>query len=221
MNLSEIGDPQAHDLLRIDRDCLTAGCVAPPSWVKESLTSYPWVVVRRAPAPVGQIAIGVRGTTRSERWGGFSEKSLISKIVRPADLLVLGPTSARIPRTPALKVLQEIIERWRDLTLAWGPTGSVGFELASGRQVTTAVSDLDIAVRASHRIGVDQARSLWDRATGLLTKVDVRVETPECGFSLEEYVCASSGRILLRYPDGPRFGDDPWNERSNRQVTVL
>jgi phosphoribosyl-dephospho-CoA transferase len=221
MKPSEIDDPQVHDLLSIDPDCLTADCLAQPSWVKEALISCPWVVVRRAQAPVGQIAVGVRGTTRSERWGGFCGKSLIIKIVRPADLLVVGRSSDRIPRTPALKVLQEVIERWRDLTLPWGPTGSVGFELATGREVTTETSDLDVAIRAPHRIVVEQARSLWDRVTGLKTKVDVRVETLECGFSLEEYVCTSSGRILLRFPDGPRFGDDPWNERSNAEATAL
>jgi phosphoribosyl-dephospho-CoA transferase len=221
MSLSEISDPQVHDLFRIDRDCLTAGCVAQPSWVKESLTTWPWVAVRRARAPVGQIAVGVRGTTRSERWGGFCPKILIDKIVRPADQLVLTRASSWIPRTPALKVLQVVIERWWDFTLPWGPTGSVGFELATGSLVTTETSDLDIAIRAPQRIVVEQARSLWDRVTGLQTRVDVRVETPECGFSLEEYVRTSSGRILLRYPEGPTFGDDPWNERPSCEVTVV
>lgn len=219
MNLPEIGDPQVHDLLRIDRDCLTAACVAQPSWVRESLITCPWAVVRRAQAPVGRLAVGVRGATRSERWGGFCAKSLISKIVRPAELLVLPQSSSRTPRTPALRVLQEVIEKWRDLTLPWGPTGSVGFELASGRQVTTEASDLDIAICAPHRIVVEQARSLWDRVNGLQVKVDVRVETPECGFSLQEYACTSSARILLRYPDGPKVGHDPWSKRLNIQVT--
>ncbi|HWC19430.1 MAG TPA: malonate decarboxylase holo-ACP synthase, partial [Terriglobales bacterium] len=209
-----------HDLLRIDPDCLTASCVAQPSWVRQSLISCPWVVVRRGRAPAGQIAIGVRGATRSERWGGFCAKSMISKIVRPAELLISARSSTHILRTPAFRALQRVIERWRDLTLPWGPTGSVGFELASGHQVITEASDLDIAIRAPQWIIVEQARSLWDRVTGLRTKVDARVETPECGFSLEEYVCTSTGRILLRYPDGPRCGDDPWNERSNSEGTI-
>jgi phosphoribosyl-dephospho-CoA transferase len=220
MNPFEIGDPQVHDLLRIDRDCFTAGCVAQPSWVREWLISCPWVVVRRTQAPVGRLAVGVRGATRSERWGGFCAKSLISKIVRPAELLVLARSSTHILRTPAFRVLQQVIESWRDLTLLWGPTGSVGFELATGHQVTTEASDLDVAIRAPHRIVVEQARSLWDRVTELQTRVDVRVETPECGFSLEEYACTSSARILLRYPDGLRFGDDPWNESSYTEVTA-
>jgi phosphoribosyl-dephospho-CoA transferase len=221
MNLSEIGDPQVHDLLRIDPDCLTAGSVAQPSWVTESLMTCPWVVVRRAQAPTGQIAVGIRGTARSERWGGFCAKRMISEIVRPAELLVRARSSTHILRPPAFGALQQVIESWRDLAPLWGPTGSVGFELATGRPVTTETSDLDIAIWAPQRIVVAQARFLWDRVTGLQTKVDVRVETPECGFSLEEYVRRSPGRILLRYPEGPTFGDDPWNERSSSEVTVL
>jgi phosphoribosyl-dephospho-CoA transferase len=221
MNFSEIGDPQVHDLVRIDPDCLTAGSVARPSWVTESLMACPWAVVRRAEAPAGQIAVGVRGTARSERWGGFYPKILISKIVQPAELLALARSSSWTPRTPALKVLQVVIERWRGFTLSWGPTGSAGFELVCGCKVTTAASDLDIAIHATQRIALEQARFLWDRVTGLQTKVDVRVETPECGFSLEEYVRTTSGRLLLRYPKGPTFGDDPWNERPSSEVTVV
>jgi phosphoribosyl-dephospho-CoA transferase len=101
-------------------------------------------------------------------------------------------------------------ERWADLSLPWGPGGSVGFELASGRKVTTGASDLDLVIRAAEQFGVDEARFLLDRTIGLEAKVDVRVETPVCGFSLEEYVSASFARILLRYPGGVRLGDDPW-----------
>ncbi len=105
-------------------------------------------------------------------------------------------------------------ERWADLPLPWGPVGSVGFELATGRKVTTEVSDLDIVIRAKQRMGLEQARSFLDCTLELEAKVDVRVETPLCGFSLEEYVSASSAKILLRYPDGGRLGEDPWQEEA-------
>jgi phosphoribosyl-dephospho-CoA transferase len=105
-------------------------------------------------------------------------------------------------------------ERWADLTLPWGPGGSVGFELASGRKVTTGASDLDLVIRAKEQIGVEEARFLLDRTFGFEAKVDVRVETPVCGFSLEEYVSASSANILLRYPHGVRQGEDPWQEEA-------
>jgi phosphoribosyl-dephospho-CoA transferase len=109
-----------------------------------------------------------------------------------------------------LQALQEVIERWQGLSLPWGPTGSVGFELATGHPVTSEASDLDLAVRATNRIDTERALFLWDRLAGLQVKVDVRVETPMCGFSLDEYAHASSARILLRCPDGLRLGDDPW-----------
>jgi phosphoribosyl-dephospho-CoA transferase len=79
--------------------------------------------------------------------------------------------------------------------------------------VTTQASDLDLVIRASQRIGGEEARFLLDRTLGLETKVDVRVETPVCGFSLEDYVTASA-KILLRYADGVRLGVDPWREEA-------
>jgi phosphoribosyl-dephospho-CoA transferase len=220
MNLSGIGDPQVHDLLRIDPDCLMASCVAQPSWVRQSLISCPWVVVRRGRAPAGQIAIGVRGGTRSERWGGFCGESVIKKVVRIEELLAIARSSTHIHRTPALNALQEVIERWQGLSLPWGPTGSVGFELATRHQVTTETSDLDLAIRTTNRIDTERASFLWDRLAGLQAKVDVRVETLTCSFSLKEYARASSGRILLHYPDGLRLGDDPWSLMTSGQSTA-
>ena len=213
--LRKTDELRVHDLLHIDPHSLLDGTA--PSWVNQALSSCPWVVVRRVRAPAGEIAVGVRGDTRSERWGGFLSKDLIGKVVRPADLLFVEQSS--IPRfTPAMKVLQEVIDRWRDLTLPWGPTGSVGFELATGSQVTSEASDLDIAIRAPARITVERARTLWQRVVGLQTRVDIRVETPQCGFSLQEYACTSSTRILLHYPDGERLSGDPWSEWSNTEI---
>lgn len=203
-------NPQVHDLLQIDRPSLISGCTREPSWVRRALLDCPWVVVRRAQAASERIPIGVRGDRRRERWAASCETKLVREIVRPEELLRLDHTSNDVRRTPALRALQEMSERWADLTLPWGPGGSVGFELASGRKVTTEASDLDLVIRAGERIGVEEARFLLDRTFGLEAKVDVRVEAPVCGFSLEEYVSASSARILLRYPDGVRLGEDPW-----------
>ena len=206
--MNEVDKPQVHDLLQIDPALPISRCVAEPTWVEKALVGCPWVVVLRAQTSLGRIAIGVRGAARSERWGAFCDGSQVRTIVRPEQLL---PSSCR---TPALRTLHEIRERWADLALSWGPTGSVGFELASGRRVTTEASDLDLVIRAPQRIPVDRARSLLDRTLGLGTRVDVRVETPLCGFALEEYASASSARILLRYVEGVRLGRDPWRVES-------
>lgn len=209
MHHSEIANPRVHDLLQLHSDSLHPACIGAPAWVSQTLASYPWLVVRRAQAPAGQIAVGVRGPTRSERWGCFIRKDAIRKLVRPSQLLAFVQSSVLGPRTLPFATLQQLIERWRDLALPWGPTGSVGFELATGYPVTTSSSDLDIAIRADARMSVEQARSLWERALELQTTADIRVESPECGFSLEEYAHAPSS-ILLRYPDRVQFGDDPW-----------
>jgi len=178
-----------------------------------ALHSCPWVVVRRVPPALGEIAIGVRGNTRDMRWGGFISKNSVISIVRPMDLIAIYNSSTLIPRMPAIGVLRQVIERWQRFDVTWGPTGSVAFELASGQHVTTESSDLDIAIRASRRLRVEHARSLWQLVIDLRPTVDVRVETPECGFSLQEYACVSSGRLLLRYRDGVRLGNDPWSPR--------
>ena len=206
--MNEVVQPQAHDLLQIDPASLVSGSVPEPRWVQETLVACPWVVVRRAQTSFGQIAVGVRGATRSERWGELCDASQIRTIVHPEQLRFSSS------RTPALRALQKMRGRWADLALAWGPTGSVGFELASGRRVTTEASDLDLIIRAPQRIPVERARSLLDRTLGLEAKVDVRVETPLCGFALEEYALEFSPRILLRYAEGARLGEDPWQVES-------
>jgi phosphoribosyl-dephospho-CoA transferase len=208
---SRIDNPQVHDLVEIDPDSFSE--TAAPGWVLPALHSCPWAVVRRVPSAAGEIAIGVRGNTRDKRWGGFISKNSVSSIVPPTDILARHSSSTPISRTPAMRALQQVIERWQGFDLPWGPTGSVALELVTGGQITRESSDLDIAIRASSRLSVEQARSLWHRIVDLHPRVDVRVETPECGFSLQEYACFSPQRILLRYPDGVILGDDPWTSR--------
>jgi phosphoribosyl-dephospho-CoA transferase len=216
MGPSPIANPQVHDLLQLTPDSIHRACIDAPDWAVRALDSCPWVVVRRAQARAGQIGVGVRGSSRSERWGSFLSRELITRVVSPMDLLTVARASTSCfwtPATPALKVLRQLMERWCDLTLPWGPTGSVGFELATGYKAATNLSDLDVAIRAETRISLDQARWVCERGTGLPRKVDIRVETPGCGFSLEEYSREPS-RILLRYPGNVRFGDDPWAKNS-------
>jgi len=204
---------QVHDLLNVDPDSVNPGCPAERAWVKQALASSPWVVVRRDKAAEDQIAVGVRGAIRGDRWGGFVANKRIRDIIRPEELLLLHRSSRCLPRTPALKVLRQIDERWRHLTFPWGPAGSVGFELASGQSTTNESSDLDLIIRPPVRLSRELARSLWSQTKGLAIRVDVRVETPHCGFSLEEYASRSLEPILLRYPDGPKLGADPWSEQ--------
>src|ERR1700679_1840805 len=89
----------------------------------------------------------------------------------------------------------------------WGPGGSVGFELATNTHVVKPESDLDIVLYAERRITAEEAKFLCDRAMDLTAVVDIRVETPTCGFSLIEYAQTASSSILLRTPSGHLLGD--------------
>lgn len=202
--------PQVHDLVQMDPDALHS--IDAPAWVNRELPRCPWAVIRRVRGPTGLIAVGVRGEMRNERWGGYIPQHAVKQIVEPRELLQVARCSSRIDRTSPIQLLEEVIDRWQGLALPWGPTGSVGFELASGHRVTTELSDLDVVIRASRRLSVECARLLWERVRGLRPRVDVRVETPMCGFALEEYARRPLSQILLRYPDGARIGDDPWGE---------
>jgi phosphoribosyl-dephospho-CoA transferase len=122
----------------------------------------------------------------------------------------LRPDSHRVAIVPALHSLSLLAQRWKALDFPWGPGGSVGFELATGRPVVRPDSDLDIVIYAESPITQGEARHLRDNARGLLAPVDIRVETPFCGFSLTEYTSRAPAPIMLRVPSGTVLGTDPW-----------
>jgi phosphoribosyl-dephospho-CoA transferase len=45
-------------------------------------------------------------------------------------------------------------ENLANLPLAYGPTGSIGFELASALPMATSASDLDLIIRAPERLPI-------------------------------------------------------------------
>jgi phosphoribosyl-dephospho-CoA transferase len=204
-----------HDLLEIDVERFLQAQVEAPGWVAGSLRGAPFVVVRRGLVSTEQgISIGVRGTRRNERWAGVCYPDIVRAIVTPQGLLrrVVITPSARSAAIPALRSLPLLAERWSELKCDWGPGGSVGFELASGCHVVSPQSDLDVVIYAQTPIGTAEARALLDCAQGLPAAVDVRVETPICGFSLAEYANRAAAPILLRFASGPVLGTVPWAE---------
>ncbi|SAK80540.1 Phosphoribosyl-dephospho-CoA transferase [Caballeronia fortuita] len=203
-----------HDLLRIAPGTPAFGDA--PGWVAESLVRAPFVVVRRAPRIVDAIAVGVRGMTRSERFGAWLEPRHIDAILTPEDLRAREPDAARrdLPAFALLRAVRPIIE---GCGLDWGPAGSAGFELASAMPTITRESDLDIVVRAPEPLQRDTASSLFDAlaqaAQRAGARIDVQIETPDAAFSLAEFTRAESRaglRVMLRHADGPRLVTDPW-----------
>ena len=201
---------RTHDLLEIDAKQLLSSQTSAPKWVEGELRESPFAVVRRGLAPGHQIPIGVRGTGRNQRWAAFCHPKFVKSILTPSQLLTRSIPIPRVNAIPALRALDLLKERWMERVLPWGPGGSVGFELASGRHVATPESDLDIVIYAEGRMTAEKAKSLCDRAMNLPAVVDIRVETPICGFSLKEFAGWSPAAILLRVPRGIVLAKDPW-----------
>lgn len=201
--------PRVHDLILLRSAKVDAEGVAEPPWVSHALPRTPWVVVRRAPAPRGKLSVGVRGLAREERWGGFIDTSQAT-IVRGPRQLRSSLACDRRRALPAIKAMSFVEPVLAHTDFEWGPAGSVGFEFATGDPITREESDLDLVLFAPQHIDRITARDLWLSLAAAPARIDVRVETPVCGFSLEEYARPESRRILIRLPAETRLVEDPW-----------
>lgn len=201
---------RAHDLLRLAR--LPAYEDEPP-WVRDAWARAPFVVVRRALAATGFVAVGVRGNARAQRYGTWAEVADIEASVAPEDLLDTAPAPAR-RGSPAMRALVALRSASSPLAaFVWGPTGSSGFELATGVPCVTEASDLDLLVRAPQRLACAKARELQtalaDQAAHAGLRIDVQLETPMGGVALAE-LAMDKPRVLVRDPAGARLVADPW-----------
>lgn len=203
---------RTHDLLEINANQLIAAQASAPQWVEESLRQSPFVVVRRDRATGERIPVGVRGAERNQRWATFCHPKLVQSILAPPQLLRHTVAVSRSDLIPAFRAFTILKDRWRGLDYRWGPAGSIGFELATGKVMANPRSDLDIVVYVDRRIARDEAKSLYSHVIELPALADIRVETPVCGFSLSEYVQTESSSVLLRTPSGHLLGDDPWSD---------
>jgi phosphoribosyl-dephospho-CoA transferase len=170
----------------------------------------PWVVVRRGRTSDGLIPVGVRGTQRHERCAGFTRLSEVVETQRPDQLrLRLAENSRR--GLQAFRTLSYLESHLAGPDMSWGPGGSVGYELASEIPAVRADSDLDFVLFAPRQFDIAEAQDLWRMISSGPGKVDALVETPCCGFSLEEFATNLHRKVLLRTSEVRVLGSDPWN----------
>jgi phosphoribosyl-dephospho-CoA transferase len=200
---------RAHDLLKLRRLPELPG---EPAWVRSALARAPFAVVRRAEAASGFVAIGVRGAKRNERYGAWAGIADIDAVIAPEHLANMQPTADRT-LYPVYKILHTARNTHCLSAFTWGPTGSAGFELATGLPTVTSSSDLDLLIRTPAPLSIDTARALLDEltanATRAGTRIDVQLETPAGGVSLAEFA-SDKARVLARGAQGPRLVADPW-----------
>jgi len=199
-----------HDLILLRTESAVISTQGDPACPYLNPNRSPWVIVRRGRISDGLIPVGVRGAQRHERWAGFTEVSEVLETRRPDQLrLLLAEDSRRLLK--AFRTLSYLENHLVGLDMSWGPGGSVGYELASRIPAVRDSSDLDFILFAPKKLEITEAQDLWRMISSAPGKVDALVETPFCGFSLQEFVTASSRKILLRTSDGRILGSNPWS----------
>jgi phosphoribosyl-dephospho-CoA transferase len=199
-----------HDLLRLAPG--TPDFADAPVWAAASLHRAPFVVVRRSAPLKGLIAVGIRGAIRSERFGSWLDPRYVEQVLEPEALRDVQPLVTRAT-LPAFALLQAVAPLCDVSGCLWGPTGSTGFELASGCASVTQTSDLDLLMRAPERLDRAVAKTLFDALSKAAldhgTRLDMQIETHDGVFSLAEFVHPGA-RVMLRCADGPKLVADPW-----------
>jgi len=205
-----VGTLHVQDLILLRTESAVISTQGDPACPYLNPNQRPWVVVRRGRILDGLIPVGVRGSQRHERCAGFTRLSEVLETRRPDQLrLLLAEDSRRALQ--AFRTLSYLESHLVGLDMSWGPGGGVGYELASGIPAVRADSDLDLILFAPRNLEITEAQDLWRMISMAPGKVDALVETPYCGFSLEEFVTTSHRKILLRTSDGRILGSNPWN----------
>jgi phosphoribosyl-dephospho-CoA transferase len=203
----------AHDLLRIS-DAGGVVCVGEqrcPLWVMDSLTNAPFVVVRRSDSIDNLIPVGVRGSSRVQRFPAYLAAESILERIAPEQLTAWHGRlhSTRNQIIPSLNAWDEVKKKLFNFSLVYGPTGSVGFELVSGCPAATVTSDLDLLFRVPERLPITAARELMGILAESACHIDAQLETPRGAVSLAEYA-RDQTPMLLKQNCGPVLVDDPW-----------
>ena len=195
---------EAHDLLwGMSVDCLADDA---PHWVKEVLQRGDPVVVRRAITPENQVAVGVRGQFRHQRYAAQMPRNAINRQLKPEALAEVNPSHFKY----LAERLQSISSIMKNFSGCWGYTGSFGFELATGIKTVTQQSDIDLLIRAEQPFTKKQAIELLENFQQAGLNVDIQLQLPQGGLALKEWA-GNSGKVLLKRPDGAVLVENPWN----------
>ena len=197
-----------HDLIRIKKEEDLLADLPLPAWASESLNLAPFVVVRRSHSPEGKIPVGVRGRERGQRFPAWLPDKKAVAVLTPYSLMV-SANSNRIndPGAPAaIRSLRRITPLLQNTGYRWGPTGSVGFELAANTTTVKEDSDLDILMDLPEFVPILWAtRLMEDLQKRTLVRVDVQLNTPQGSLALADYIGAE--KILVRGNSGPLLLD--------------
>jgi phosphoribosyl-dephospho-CoA transferase len=198
---------RAHDLLWASG--LPEGAPL-PAWLDALWLRAAPLVVRRASCAPGRIPVGARGMLRSERHACEVEAVAVLHRVTPEMLARLAHAPLPGFSCAALDALRQVAPLLDATGWNWGPTGGVGFALASGLPVLRADSDLDLLLRIAAPPDGAQADSLRAIAASVTAcRLDLQIDTGIGGFAYAEWA-EDRGRVLLKTDRGPLLTATPW-----------
>ncbi|MBD8005163.1 malonate decarboxylase holo-ACP synthase [Bacillus norwichensis] len=190
-----------HDLLEIHSINNLIDYNILPEWAEASIALTPFVVVRRARPGPGFAAVGIRGFQRSQRFAAILPIDCIKRKVTPEDLV--KEQKWKKQDKDIFRNLEAIAQIMNHYSLEWGIAGSVGFELATGKETTTPSSDIDLVIRYNDQFTSKLAKKIKKELEKIKVRVDIQVETRYGAFSFFEYASCEDRPILLRTIDGP------------------
>jgi phosphoribosyl-dephospho-CoA transferase len=199
---------RAHDLLWIAED---PELFPDPqlAWVRDALSEMPVTVVRRAEAPPGFVAVGIRGRSRDLRFAALIKLSDVRNLRTPESLASERGWRENLAEIPprlreALALFDELGNREK---FVWGPVGSVGYQLATGLPVTTSESDVDVLIRCEVPPDDLMLSAVRHTARKSMARLDVILDGPPGAVALEEL---HSRDVLLKTSRGPRIALFAW-----------
>lgn len=205
-----------HDLLWLaDATALTS--TAPlPDWANAGWMAKAPVVMRRQRLDdAAMLPVGLRGRERHQRFAARLPRHAVARCVSP-EALMQAVTATTLPSNDvaALAALMTLRPALDATGLSWGPTGGVGFALATGLPVLHADSDLDLVLRAMSPLTVQQIELLSPLTNYTACRIDLQIDTGAGGFSFAEWM-AARGCVLLKTGAGPLLTGDPWQTETH------
>ncbi|WP_440094510.1 malonate decarboxylase holo-ACP synthase [Pseudomonas syringae] len=179
-----------------------------PQWAVDTVLAGQPVVVRRQAMPAGQVAVGLRGRGREQRYAASMWLTDVYRRVTPEQLI--DSASETVQEWPALRALRQVRPVMDALERVWGVGGSAGFELASGIAALHQDSDLDLILRTPQPFSRRCAAELVEALAASVCRVDVQLQLDQGAVALREWA-RPAGRVLLKTASGARLVSDPWH----------
>lgn len=194
---------RAQDLLKIDRKALRD--IELPEWFSSPTDSF-IAVVRRDFSSEGKVPVGLRGSSRGERFGLFIDPEYILERTRPEDL----PERLRaFPiRDCRIDFLSRLLEE--SFPFQWGITGSIAYSLLTGEKHWKETSDIDLRINLPKKVSRDFFGDWLQALSQSPVRIDTQIESPLGGFALKEWLKADN--VLLKTDRGPFITNNPWSQ---------